>query len=241
MLILVNYFITVVLTLIGYESLFSDLFNQENKWKLIFDIALLSFIIAVLITIARVAYVNRKYNFESDNLKLSLSRGNLFEIKEGTIIIPVDSNYEDYNYQETNFIAPSTLQYQFMSSIYEVENKKEFHDYYDVFFQGQTKYILFKVGELDEGKRLYLDSMGSYIDLLYRLSKIINDIERNETFYLPVIGGRMRFNKEINALSSQNRLNLLVTVLKMHRFEQKTKIHIVVYNTSEEDYKFDEL
>lgn len=241
MLLFGKHFLTIGMSLLGYESLFSDLFQQDNKWKVVLSIALFSLIIALLLTFIKISCVNQKYQFKKDNLDLTVSRGNIFEAKEGTIIIPVDSGYEDHSYLEDDFITDNSLQFKFMTTIHERVNKRSSNDKYDVFHQDQIKYVLFEVGELNNKKRIYLNSIGEYIDLLYQVCKIINDIERSEIFYLPVIGRRMRFREETNALSSQNRLDLLITVLKMHRFEQKTKINVIVFEETEEDYKLDEL
>lgn len=229
-------------TLLGLDYLFLEIYT-ENKWGFLFFLLLISFVSAGIWTYISICRKNKNLKIERENLNLNIIRGNIFKQNnsDNLIIIPVDSEFKNHNYTNNNPIAKTTVQSQFMRSIYNKTEKVSRKKDYELYSYKKQCFVPFEIGKLDDDNRVDLELIGNYFYLIHRLCNLIDEIERNEEIIIPVIGGRVRFTKETNALSAQQRLELLITALKMYKFEQKVKIKIVIFSKTEEDYKFDEL
>lgn len=232
--------ITIILTLL-IDHL-PELYIMGNKIYFIIIVLILSIVISIIWTVFNVCMINRKHKIKRGNLDLTIIKGDIFKQSNGDIIIPVDSEFKSHDYTNIDPIPKTSVQSYFMREIYpNAEEKNTKNDNKRYIYKNQS-FRLFDMVELNEKDRIYLESIGSFIDeLIHPLCDLINDTERGQEFYIPVMGSQVRFSGETNALSGQRRLKLLTTALEMYRFEQKVNITIVVYSDTKEDYKFDEL
>lgn len=231
---------TIILTL--FIDYLPKPYVMEKKISVFILILILSIIISIVWTAVDIYMTNRKYKIKRENLDLTIIKGDIFDQSNGDIIIPVDSEFNSHDYTSIDPIPNTSVQSRFMREFYYNAKEKNTKNGNKLYIYKEQTFRVFDMVELNEEDRIYLESIGSFIDeLIHPLCDLINDIERGQKFYIPVIGSQVRFSGETNALSGQKRLQLLITALEMYRFEQKVDITIVVYSDSKEDYKFDEL
>ncbi|HLQ83240.1 MAG TPA: hypothetical protein VK121_05300 [Pseudogracilibacillus sp.] len=96
-----------------------------------------------------------------------------------------------------------------MRKIYHNADEKNTKNDNKLYVYNNQRFRLFNMVDLDENDRIYLTSVGSFIDeLINPLCDMINDIERGQEFYIPVIGSQVRFRSETNALIGQKKIEI---------------------------------